>query len=460
VIEGAFDGKRLELTEVRRVSHYPVRMGGDLYWDFPLLFSEMLAGLQASVSSGALRSIGIDTWGCDFGLLDRGGRLRSNPLSYRDESNDAAMKDVLSILGERRLYEQTGVVNMALNTVFQLFKHKQRGDLESVSNMLLLPDLFSYFLTGEISSEYTAATTTQLFGDGSWLTDVIRDLALPDDIFTGIVMPGTLKGIVNEPYGPLTGVRLVSVPGHDTACALESANGITADDVLISSGTWSMLGNIADSPFINDAGFTGGYSNYGAADGSLLVRDIAGMWIINNCKLKWESGGKRMAFSDIVEAAEAAAPFGAFIDPDDEEFYSAQDMPAAIMRKCTGIPPRTDGEIARCVFESLALKYRRAIEELEQVSGKKSGLIRIIGGGARNELLCQMVADACGRVCVCGPYEATAAGNVFSQLIAAGELERGQIGDVIKDSFELRTYEPKNTKRWAEISNEIIIDNR
>jgi len=189
VIEGEFDGKRMKLKEIRRVSHSPVRIAGDAYWDFPLLFGEMMSGLEACKTEGELDSLGIDTWGCDFGLLDKNGRLCSNPLSYRDEANDEAMREVLEILGERWLYEQTGVVNMALNSVFQLYKHKKRGDLDRASKMLLLPDLISYFLTGETTSEYTIATTTQLYGGGAWLPGVINKLGLPEGIFTEVTLP-------------------------------------------------------------------------------------------------------------------------------------------------------------------------------------------------------------------------------------------------------------------------------
>ena len=450
VIRGEFDGERIQLGEVSRFTHEPVEIGGDVYWDFPLLFGKTMEGLGICARESALHSIGIDTWGCDFGLLDKNGRMLSNPFSYRDKANDDAMCRVHNILGDQLLYSRTGVANMALNSVYQLYKHLLRGDLDTTSKMLLLPDLFAYFLTGESTSEYTMATTTQLVSHGEWCSDIISRLGFPADIFMEIKTPGGFRGSVSGNYGVLKGLKLAMIPSHDTACALEAVSGLTEDDVLISCGTWSLLGTVTDKPLINKARFSGAYSNYGAASGTLFIRDIAGMWLLNNCKTKWKAEGKDVSFSDISEMAKSAEPFRAVIDPDDEEFFNTTDMPEAIFRKCSGKPPRTMGETARCIYESLALKYRRSIEELEKASGKKRGIIRIIGGGTKSSMLCQLTADACGRVCVCGPYEATAAGNVISQLIASGEVKRGEVGDLLKASFELHIYEPNNAERWSE----------
>ncbi len=438
VLRAEFDGTRVVLHEQHRFAHHMILRGEHAYWDFSALYQNLMEGLRKSAGERGLDSVGIDTWGVDFGLI-LDGTLSVPPMSYRDAANAAAMEEVHRMVGAEQMYARSGVANMALNTVYQLRKLQNAGMLQG--KMLLMADLFGYFLSGDMRSEYTNATTTQLVFGAGWDEALIAQIGLPREMFTEIMMPHQWKGAIRAEHG-LGGAKLACVPGHDTACAVAC---VPQDEggVFISSGTWSLLGIVTQNPVICAEGAAGGYSNYGAAEGGMLLKDIMGMWIINECKRQWNKQDAALGFSEIVTAAQAARTCRAWIDPDDEVFFDAPDMIGAVQARCFGDVPQTVGEVARCVFESLAMKYRHSIERLEYIVQKPLTSIYMVGGGIQNEFLCQLVADVCGRECICGPVEATGLGNVLSQLAAAGEITQAQMGDVLQASFARKVYVPR-----------------
>lgn len=450
VMTGRFDGERLTVSQAGRFVNSPVVLGTEWYWDFPRLFTEMCGGLEKCGPD--IASIGIDTWGVDFGLLDKEGRLLGNPMSYRDPGNESAMEEVHGLIGAEEMYHETGIANMPLNTVYQLYRLSRRGRLEGAGTLLMLPDLFGYFLTGEKSNEATAAGSSQMMKGHGWNQELIARLGLPARIFSAdIISAGQPKGMAAV-KSRINGVQVVAVPGHDTACAVSALAGFKDNEAFLSSGTWSLLGTCAGAPITVPEGMEEKYSNYlDVRGGYMLLKDIMGMWLVNRCKAVWEKADDKIGFAEITREAQKAEAFRAFIDPDQEVFFAAEDMPAAITANCGGKPPRTVGETARCIFESLALKYRNSIEKLERITGRSFETIRMMGGGIQNEFLCQCVADATGKPCVCGPVEATAIGNILAQLIAAGEAaDWSEAGNILGASFPAKEYLPGERRVWED----------
>ncbi len=464
VILGRFDGKKLVLEEMNRFENNYVRVQDGLYWDILRLYGSMLEGIgrYAKAYSEPLCGIGIDTWGVDFGLIDRQGRILGNPRSYRDPRGARGMKRFHEKYGVRTPFDMTGIASYEFNTLYQLYDMAQQEDpqLEAADKLLLMPDLLGYMLCGVKSTEYTNATTTQFMDcrTGGW-SKVVLDLAgIEPSLLTGIQMSGETKGrlfaAVMEDTGLSGQTDVFCVGSHDTASAVASLPAKKESYAYLSSGTWSIIGITSDSPLISDQAYDAQLSNEGAITGGCIpLRNIMGLWVIQSCKRYWDREGA-LSWDDIVGMAAAAPAFASFIDMSAQEFYSGEDMPCKIQRYCAATGqavPQTKGEIARTAYESLAMSYREAFLGLEQMKGGRIDALHIVGGGAKNALLNRFAAGAVNREVVAGPYEATAVGNLMMQVKSAGEVKDfAQMSEVVARSFTVERYEPKGAARWAE----------
>ena len=464
-ILGRFDGERLRIHELNRFQNGYVRVGDEYYWDILHLYTCMKDGLAAYAGQygGDLSGIGIDTWGVDFGLIDAQGRLLGNPRSYRDPRGERGQKAFYQKYGERAAFDITGIANLTFNTIYQLYDMVLQRDpqLAAASKMLLMPDLLGYLLCGEVSAEYTFATTTQMLDNrtGTWSEEIIGMLGIDASILPPIrksgERKGNLRGAVREETGLADTPPVYCVGSHDTASAVASVPAVNENYAYLSSGTWSLMGIIHDQALINDTVYRNTFSNEGAIDGrSRLLKNIMGLWIIQNCKEEWDREGK-LSWEDITGMADAAPPFGSFIDVNAHGFFCPGDMPDKICEYCrkTGQNvPETRGEIARTVYESLAMSYREAFGGLEALKGRPIDTLHIIGGGAKNGLLNQYTANALNRHVVAGPAEATAIGNLTVQLAACGQIAGAeQMGDMIRRSFDVQCYEPRDVSLWTDM---------
>jgi rhamnulokinase len=462
-ILGRFDGAKLELEELTRFENNYVRVGETYYWDVLRLYTNIVDGLKkfGRANGGTLSGIGIDTWGVDFGLIDEQGKLIANPRAYRDPRNLEGMNAFLSRYGERFAFDRTGIANMEFNTSFQLYDMVRSGNplLKAADKLLLLPDLLSYMLCGAKTCEYTHASTTQMLsGDGDWSREMSDAIGLKPSLLPSIQMSGEKKGdlysFIRQEAGIKEPVPVYCVGSHDTASAVASVPAYTDSYAYISSGTWSLIGIEREKAVINDTVFKNSFSNEGTILGEVrMLRNIMGMWIIQNCKRQWDSQNK-LSWDDIVSAAKTATPFKSFIDVTAQEFYSAGDMIGKIQDYCekSGQPvPQTVGQISRTVYESLAMCYKEAFIDLEQLKQKRIDVLHIVGGGSNNKLLNQMTANALSRPVVAGPSEATATGNLMVQLKASGEVKDiNEMRQVIRNSFNVETYEPRQIDEWEE----------
>jgi len=459
---GRFDGHRLVVQETHRFPNGPVRLKDSIYWDTLRLFSEIKQGISSAMRdhAGEPDSIGIDTWGVDFGLLDRRGDLIGNPFHYRDRRCDGMLEVAFSRVPQAEIFEQTGIQFMQINTLYQLLAMvlEDSPALPSARTILLMPDLFSYWLTGTTRSERTIASTSQCLdpNTGTWALALLDRLGIPTRIFPEIVEPGTVLGPLLTSVAEETGagsVQVIAGGSHDTASAVAAVPAQTGDYAYLSSGTWSLMGVEIPKPVINTKALAYNFTNEGGVCGTIrLLKNITGLWLIQESRRTWAAEGSSLTYEEIARLAAEAPPSAAFVDPDHRDFMAPGDMPARLRAFCklTGQrPPESIGSLARLIFESLALKYRLTLERLEELVGRHLATIHIVGGGSQNRLLSQFTADATGRTVVAGPVEATAAGNALMQLIALGEL--GSIEDgraVVRNSFRTETYEPRDILRW------------
>ncbi|HEY2599137.1 MAG TPA: rhamnulokinase family protein [Candidatus Dormibacteraeota bacterium] len=455
VVAAAFDGDLLWLEEAKRFPNIPLQVAGSLQWDTDRLREDVLVGLGAA---GDFQSVGIDTWGVDFGLLDRSGNLLGNPWHYRDERTRGMIEKASAIVPRGEIYRRTGVQFLEINTLYQLLAMALAGDarLREADRLLTMPALIGRWLTPDSVDEYTDATTTQCFDPvaGAWAVDLLEKLGIPTPIFGQVVQPGTVLGPIREEldFGP----AVVVAPGtHDTASAVAAVPFQPGQDAAyISSGTWSLVGLELAAPLINEATLEANLTNEGGVAGSSrLLKNVMGLWLLQECRRAWTAAGSEYSYEQLLALAEKAPPFVAIIDPDDGRLLRPGNMPAqlvALAAESHQALPSDPGAIVRCVLESLAMKYRWTIERLESVTGRKISLIHVLGGGARNGLLCQMTADASHRPVLAGPVEATAIGNVILQAMAlklVGSLEQGR--ELVRRSIELNTYEPRSTEIWT-----------
>ncbi len=461
-ILGRFDGAKLTLSELSRFENNYVRVGNAYYWDVLHLYSSILGGLKqyARTEKTPLCGIGIDTWGVDFGLIDKQGRLVGNPRAYRDPRGLEGMRALHREFGERTLFELTGIANLEYNTAYQLCDMVRSKDpqLITADKLLLMPDLLAYMLCGRAACEYTHATTTQMLQNGNWSREIadmigIDPVLLPQIQMSGEKKADLLEHIVQETGLP-GGVPVFCVGSHDTASAVASVPVSSDSYAFLSSGTWSLIGIERDTALINDTVYYNKFSNEGTITGGVrLLRNIMGLWIIQNCKREWDEA-RKVSWDEIVGMAKAAPAFASLIDVNAHVFFYGGGMVQRIQQYCadTGQPvPQTPGEVARTVYESLAMGYKEAFAGLEQLKGGRIDVLHIVGGGVNNKMLNQMAANALNRPVIAGPAEATAIGNLMVQVKAAGEVNSlDDMRQVIRDSFDVESYGPHDADAWAE----------
>mgnify|MGYP004517436311 FL=1 len=460
---GKFDGQKITLEEVHRFPNGPVNLNGSLYWDILRTFGEIKSALHncALSDNRDIASMGIDTWGVDYGLLDKNGKLLENPYCYRDErTTKGIMEELFRVIPKEELYRITGTQFLNFNTIYQLYTLvKERPEaLSNASDMLFIPDLLKYFLTGVKQTEYTIASTSQMLSaaERSWAYDVTDKLGIPRTLLGEIVAPGSICGkllpAVREEIGGID-PKIINVASHDTAAAVVAVPSQKDDFIYISSGTWSLMGKELSEPCTTEKAFGYDITNEGGAERKIrFLKNIMGLWIEQESRRQWQRQGEDVSFNELSDAAVASEPLKCLINPDDLSFQTPGNMPRRIQEYCekTGqYVPQTKGEIVRCIFDSLAMCYRRTVEMMDDVTGKKTPFINIVGGGTKEEPLCRLTADACGRPVYTGPVEATALGNIAVQAIALGELrDVKEARSVIADSFEIKCFEPHNTEMW------------
>lgn len=467
-ILGQFDGERIALKELNRFENHYVPARGILYWDTLNMVYHMRQSLRLfhRVESGRLDSFGVDTWGVDFGLLDRNGNLLGNPRSYRDMKN-VDMDNTNKLLPFDKLFSRTGIANLCFNTIYQLHRRRREDDtaLANAETLLLMPDLLGYFLSGETVSEYTNVTTTMLFNpthkDWDWVT--IEDLGIPRRIFTRIDRAGQLRGKLLPEVAEDAGINqaaYAAVGSHDTASAVAAIPG-EGNFAFCSSGTWSLFGVETEQAILTGEVRDAGFSNEGTVQGGFRpLKNIMGLWLIQECRRDWANKGQSYSWDEIVGLAGQEQPLRSIIDPDSPEFFSAGGMEDKIRAFCqrTGQPvPETVGQVARCIYESLALKYRWALERLEEIKGARLDSLNIVGGGIQNKLLNQMAADSIDRPVLTGPIEGAAIGNLLMQAVALGELKGlEEVRQVVRRSETVDTYEPKHSQAWEDAYGKLL----
>jgi rhamnulokinase len=473
----SFDGERIALDVLHRFPTGGIATLDTLHWDVLSLWREMLATLRrADAEHGPLASVGVDTWGVDFALLGKDGVLLGNPRHYRDPHTEAIMDAAFAKVPKAEIFRQTGIQFMRFNTLFQILAlMRDRSPLlDLAETMLFIPDLFHYWMTGIKVNEYTNASTSQMIDPGTrtWARDLVRTLGIPEKILGTLVQPGTVLGPLRHSVARDAGVASIPVIApatHDTAAAVAAVPARGDAWAYISSGTWSLMGVETRTPKTDESTLGVNFTNEGGVglgspspsgrgvggEGTIrLLKNIMGLWLVQECRRAWERGGVTYDYAALMKMAESAEPFASIVNPDDASFLLPSNMPAAIREYCkkTGqTVPTEPGDVVRSCLESLALRYRWVLERLEGLVGKKLDTIHIVGGGCQNTLLCQLAADACNRVVIAGPVEATALGNVLVQAIGLGLL--GSLAEgraVVRRSFEVRTYEPQHPERWAE----------
>jgi rhamnulokinase len=466
-VVGVFDSDagRLTIQEVHRFPNVPVRLGGTLYWDFLRLYGDVVTAIARGVEQGPLQSVGIDGWGVDFGLLDGRGRLLGNPVHYRDGRTAGMLEHATQRVPRERLYAATGIQFLPINTLYQLLSLVASGDpdLERAEALLMVPDLINHFLCGSSVGEYTNATTTQCFDvrAGAWATDVLASLGIPERIFPRVVPPGTVLGpLLPDVAGEVgaTNVQLVAPGTHDTASAVAGTplepDGSTA---YLSSGTWSLLGLELNEPVLSQAALEANLTNEGGVGGSIrLLKNIMGLWLVQEARRALGRGAAaEPSYAELSALAEQAPAHTAFVDPDDERFLRLRpgELPGAVEAFCieSGQPPPADpGTLLRVLFESLALKYAWVVRQLERVAGRRITSIRVVGGGAQNELLCRLTAGATTLPVLAGPAEATAIGNLLVQAIGTGRLGSLAEGrELVSRSFPAQCIPAPAGEAWT-----------
>jgi rhamnulokinase len=463
-ILGLFDGQRLRLEVVHRFPNGPVATLDTMHWDVLRLYSEMVQSLRLCAGQyGAVDGIGVDTWGVDFALLGRGNTLLGNPRHYRDPHTEGVVDSAFARVPRADIYRQTGLQFMRFNTLYQLLAlQRDRSPLLDIAEtLLLIPDLFNFFFTGVKVNEYTDASTSQMIDPTSrgWAYDLIQKFGLSTRMLGSIVQPGTVLGPLRTALASDTGINcapVIAPATHDTAAAVAAVPAASsAGWAYISSGTWSLMGVEVPKPLLTDAALGYNFTNEGGVCGTIrLLKNIAGLWLVQECRRTWEKQGKPYTYDELTRMAASAAPFISLVDPDDAAFLLPSSMPTALADFCrkTGQPaPVEPGAVIRCALESLACRYRWVLERLEELTGQKLETIHIVGGGSQNGLLCQLAADGCNRVVVAGPVEATAIGNVLMQAIGVGVLgSLSEAREVVRRSFDVVTYTPREPERWQE----------
>ncbi|MFD7657809.1 rhamnulokinase family protein, partial [Actinosynnema sp. NPDC059797] len=457
---------RVNFTEAHRFPNGPVRLGDTLHWDVLALYRGVLDGLRAA--GPRLDAVGIDSWAVDYGLLDATGALLGNPVHYRDRRTDGVPDAVHAHLPATELYQVTGLQVLPFNTIYQLAAARGTPQLGAAQRLLLIPDLLTRWLTGVNASEVTNASTTGLLDarTRTWSTELLARLDIPEGLFTPLVEPGTEVGTLHDHVLAQTGltgpVPVVAVGSHDTASAVVGVPAATRNFAYVATGTWSLVGVELDAPVLTEASRAANFSNELGVDGTVrYLRNVMGLWLLQECLREW--GDPDLA--GLLDAAAAVPGLAAVVDAGDPAFIPPGNMPARIREACarTGQPPpSTPAEVVRCVLDSLALAHHRAIRQAADLSGRQVDVVHVVGGGARNRLLCQLTADACGLPVVAGPVEAAAYGNALVQARALGVVTGGlpELRDVVRSSAELVRYEPSGDSRGWRAAQERLTAGR
>ncbi|MDB5295204.1 MAG: pentulose/hexulose kinase [Phycisphaerales bacterium] len=482
---GRLDAGRLTLDEAHRFPNPNGRMNGHLHWNLLQQWEELKTGLRKAAATlqaeqdvpsaaagvpaavpAVIHGIGVDTWGVDYGLVGPDGDVLGNPFHYRDGRTDGVMARLFDVVPRDEVFAATGIQFMPFNTLYQVFSMLDRktGLLAAAETMLFVPDLFNYLFTGVAKAEASIASTSQMVDPrtGTWATGLLERVGIPTRLLPPIVPSGTVIGPLRADVAADCGVRgtvpVIAPACHDTASAVAAVpveGERRTDWCYISSGTWSLMGVELPAPLIDAKVARYNYTNEGGVGGTIrFLKNIMGLWLVQECRRHWLREGTDRSYIELTELASWADPFGPVVDPDHAPFGTPGDMPAKIDRFCRDTnqrPPATPGETVRCCLESLALTYRRTLEGLEDILGRRIETIHIVGGGSRNELLNQMTADATGRRVVAGPVEATAIGNILVQAMATGDVPSlAAARSIVRDSFDVKAYEPQHADRWDE----------
>lgn len=450
VMAGRVSGPDVSLHEVHRFANVPVTAGGTLYWDILRLYADVRHGLEAAAGQFPLASAGIDSWGVDYGLLDEFGALLGNPVHYRDSRTDGVAARVLAAVPAGELYAVTGIQQLPFNTIYQL---AATPTLRHAKTMLLIPDLLAYWLTGVVGAEVTNASTTSLFDvrAQAWAAQVIRKAGISPHIFPPLRRPGDVIGSFHIPNGPGSSVPVIAVGSHDTASAVVAVPATGPHFAYISSGTWSLAGMELAAPVLTEASRAANFTNETGVDGTVrYLRNVMGLWLLQESLRRWPDS----SLTSLLAAASRVPPLKFVIDPDDPVFLPPGDMPARIASWLAGrgaAVPDGPAETVRCILDSLALAYRRAIRMAQSLSGRHADVVHVVGGGARNSLLCQLTADATGLPVVAGPAEATAFGNVLVQARALGAApgELAGMRELLRSTQPLRFFSPAGSASRA-----------
>jgi rhamnulokinase len=465
VVSGAFDGRLLELEEIHRFENGPVAMGGQLIWDLPRLWQEVVAGLRAAAArhGGGVASVGVDTWGVDFSFLAADDTLLANPVCYRDPRTRGLLTAAEEIVPREEIFAATGLQFMEINSLYQLLALRRSPVLQAADRLLMIPDLFHWLLSGQRSNERTNATTSQCFDPraNDWAFAMLERFGLPRRIFGPVIEPGTDLGSLRPEVAAETGLQAarVLVPGtHDTASAVVAVPAAEPpssrpDWCYVSLGTWALVGAELDRPLVTPECRALNFTNEGGVGGTTrLLKNVCGLWLVQQCRAAWRRQGKEWTWDQLTALAAEAKPLVTLVDPDDPALVAPADMPEAIrsLARAAGEPvPESTAAVVRAALESVAAAIRRRIGELDALLGRRIGRVHVVGGGVKNRLLCQMIADATGRPVVAGPVEATAIGNLLVQLTArAGVVDLRAMREIVRQSFEPETFEPRAAAAW------------
>ncbi len=460
VVLGEVGPQTLDLRELHRVPNEPVQVGDTLHWDILRLYGGVLTGLRrAAAESIPVESVGVDSWAVDYGLLDRSGALLGNPVHYRDRRTEGAVSMVSDVVGAEELYATTGIQQMPINTIYQLAAARGSAQLDAAATLLMIPDLIGYWLTGEVGAEVTNASTTQLYDlhRHSWAQDLISRLDLPARIFPPLRGPGDRVGVIRGTAAEGTGlaVPVTAVGSHDTASAVAAVPAAGERFGYVSCGTWSLVGVELDEPVLTAASRSANFTNERGVDGTVrYLRNVMGLWLLQESQRTWRGAGQHTDVAELLGRAAAEPALRSVVDPDDPAYLTPGDMPARIADACrrSGQPVPTRPEsVVRTIVESLALAHRGAVRAAQRLSGRSIDVVHVVGGGARNDLLCQLTADACDLPVLAGPVEATSIGNVLVQARALGAV--GDLADMrrlVAATHQLRRFEPKpDEQAWA-----------
>ncbi|MHC4124578.1 MAG: rhamnulokinase [Planctomycetota bacterium] len=460
---GTVSGDKLILEEIHRFENGPIEQDSHLHWDFNRLLSEIKVGIgkAADQAKGEVSGIAVDSWGSDFGLIDSDGKLLENPYHYRDKRTIGLIEKACEVIEKRTIYDNTGIQFMLFNNLYQLLSMRQADSpiLAKAKHLIFTADLYAYYLCGEIYGEFSLASTSQLMNTKTrqWSKFIFEKLDLPLEIMPGIVDAGTVVGKLTPEVASKIGcgqIPVIAIGSHDTASAVAAVPaGEDCNWAYISSGTWSLMGVETPEAVINGKTFKYDFTNEGGVENTIrLLKNIMGLWLVQECKRQWQSEGKDYSYSELTQMAQDAKPFATYINPDCTDFYSPGDMPKRIKDyfvRTSQQKIEDKGQIIRVILEGLAFRYRRVLERIEDILGKPIDCLHIVGGGIQNELLCQFAANSIGKKVITGPIEATASGNILMQAKAVGQISSlKEIRQIVRNSFELKEYLPQDISLW------------